>query len=40
MTIFVTSVFGGLAAVTLGLSFFPTRAYRRLVEARAAATRI
>ena len=40
VTICVTSLFGGLAAVTLGLSFFPTRAYRRLVELRAAASRI
>ena len=30
----------GSAAVTLALSFFPTRAYRRFVEARAAASRI
>jgi hypothetical protein len=40
VTILVTSLYGGLAAVTLGLSFFPTRGYRRLVEARAAAIRI
>ena len=40
MTICVTSVLGGLAAVTLGLSFFPTRAYRRFVESRAAASRL
>jgi len=40
MTIAVTSAFGTLAAVTLGLSFFPTRAYRRFVESRAAASRI
>jgi len=40
VTICVTSLFGGLAAVTLGLSFFPTRAYRRLVESRAAAGRV
>ncbi len=40
VTICVTSVFGGLAAVTLALSFFPTRGYRRLVESRAAASRM
>jgi hypothetical protein len=40
MTIAITSVLGTLAAVTLGLSFFPTRAYRRFVESRAAADRI
>ena len=40
MTIAVTSALGTLAAVTLGLSFFPTRAYRRWVESRAAASRI
>jgi hypothetical protein len=39
-TIAITSAFGTLAAVTLGLSFFPTRVYRRFVEARAAASRI
>ena len=39
-TISITSALGTLAAVTLGLSFFPTRAYRRLVESRAAACRI
>jgi hypothetical protein len=39
-TVAVTSAFGTLAAVTLALSFFPTRAYRRFVEARAAAARI
>ena len=40
MTIAITSALGTLAAVTLGLSFFPTRAYRRFVESRAAASRI
>jgi hypothetical protein len=40
MTIAATSALGTLAAVTLGLSFFPTRAYRRFVESRAAAGRI
>jgi hypothetical protein len=40
VTICVTSLYGGLAAVTLGLSFFPTRGYRRLIESRAAASRI
>ena len=40
VTICITSALGGLAAVTLALSFFPTRAYRRLVEARAAASRL
>lgn len=39
-TIAITSALGTLAAVTLGLSFFPTRAYRRFVESRAAASRI
>ena len=37
VTILVTSLYGGFAAVTLGLSFFPTRAYHRFVDARAAA---
>ena len=40
VTIFITGILGALAAVTLALSFFPTRAYRRLVEARAAAERL
>jgi hypothetical protein len=40
VTITITSALGALAAVTLGLSFFPTRAYRRFVESRAAARRI
>jgi hypothetical protein len=39
-TIAITSALGTLAAVTLGLSFFPTRAYRRFVETRAVAGRI
>jgi hypothetical protein len=39
-TIAITSALGTLAAVTLALSFFPTRGYRRFVEARAAASRI
>jgi hypothetical protein len=39
-TICVTSVLGLLAAVTLALSFFPNRAYRRFIEARAAASRL
>jgi hypothetical protein len=36
-TIAVTMVLGAASAVTLFLTFFPTRAYRRLVESRAAA---
>jgi hypothetical protein len=36
VTIAVTSLLGGLAAVTLALSFFPTGAYRRFVLARSA----
>lgn len=40
VTIFITSVLGALAAVTLALSFFPTRGYRRWVEARAAAQQL
>jgi len=40
VTIAITSAFGTLAAVTLGLSFFPTRAYRRFLESRAAASRL
>jgi hypothetical protein len=39
-TICITSALGTLAAVTLALSFFPTRGYRRLIESRAAASRI
>lgn len=39
-TICITSVLGLLAAVTLALSFFPVRAYRRFIEARAAASRV
>jgi hypothetical protein len=38
-TIAITSALGTLAAVTLALSFFPTRGYRRLIESRAAASR-
>jgi hypothetical protein len=40
VTITITSAFGALAAVTLALSFFPTRAYRRFVESRADSRRI
>jgi hypothetical protein len=39
-TIAITSALGALAAVTLALSFFPTRGYRRFVEARAAASKV
>ena len=39
-TIAITSALGTLAAVTLALSFFPTRGYRRFVESRAAASRV
>jgi hypothetical protein len=38
-TVAITSALGGVAAVTLALSFFPTRAYRRFVESRAVASR-
>ena len=39
-TIAITSALGTLAAVTLALSFFPTRSYRRFIESRAAASRV
>jgi hypothetical protein len=39
-TIAITSALGTLAAVTLALSFFPTRGYRRFIESRAAAARV
>jgi hypothetical protein len=39
-TIAITSALGALAAVTLALSFFPTRGYRRFIESRAAASRV
>jgi hypothetical protein len=39
-TIAITSALGALAAVTLALSFFPTRSYRRFIESRAAASRV
>ena len=39
-TIAITSALGALAAVTLALSFFPTRRYRRFIESRAAASRV
>jgi hypothetical protein len=38
-TIAITSALNGVAAVTLGLGFFPTRAYRRFIDARAVASR-
>jgi hypothetical protein len=38
-TIAITSALNALAAVTLALSFFPTRAYRRFIESRAVASR-
>ena len=40
VTIAITSVLGGLAAVTLALSFFPTRAWSRFIQARAAASQL
>jgi hypothetical protein len=38
-TVAVTSLLGAIAAVSLALTFFPTRAYRRWVESRAEAIR-